>query len=37
MTTLFISHSSKDKAWAEQIREALRGQGYQYLFRLPPR
>lgn len=32
MTTLFISHSSKDKQWAEQMREALRGQGYQSLF-----
>jgi energy-coupling factor transporter ATP-binding protein EcfA2 len=32
MTTLFISHSSKDKARAEEIREALRGQGYQSLF-----
>ncbi len=32
MTTLFISHSSKDKRWAEQVREALHGQGYQWLF-----
>jgi hypothetical protein len=32
MTTLFISHSSKDKAWAERVREALRSQGYQSLF-----
>lgn len=32
MTTLFISHSSKDKEWAEQIHKALRGQGYQSLF-----
>jgi hypothetical protein len=32
MTTLFISHSSKDKAWAEDIRGTLRGQGYQPLF-----
>ena len=29
MTTLFISYSSKDKRWAEQLREALRGQGYE--------
>lgn len=26
--TLFISHSSKDKEWAERMREALRGEGY---------
>lgn len=32
MTTIFISHSSKDKAWAEEVREALRGRGYQSLF-----
>lgn len=32
MTTLFISHSSQDKAWAERMREALRGQGYPSLF-----
>jgi formylglycine-generating enzyme required for sulfatase activity/energy-coupling factor transporter ATP-binding protein EcfA2 len=32
MTTLFISHSSKDKEWAEAVRVALRGQGYQSLF-----
>jgi hypothetical protein len=30
--TLFISHSSKDKEWAEQIHKALRAQGYQSLF-----
>ena len=32
VTTLFISHSSKDKAWAEDLRMALRGEGYQSLF-----
>lgn len=32
MTTVFISHSSRDKAWAEEIRDALRGGGYQSLF-----
>ena len=32
MPTLFISHSSRDKAWAETIREALREKGYQSLF-----
>lgn len=32
MTTLFISHSFQDKQWAERMREALRGQGYQSLF-----
>ena len=26
--TLFISHSGKDKGWAERMREALRGEGY---------
>jgi TIR domain len=29
MTTLFISHSSQDQAWAEAIREALEGRGYR--------
>ena len=32
MTTLFLSHSSKDEDWALEIREALRSQGYQSLF-----
>jgi len=32
MTTIFIGHSSKDKAWAEEVREALRDGGYQSLF-----
>ncbi|RKT46630.1 SUMF1/EgtB/PvdO family nonheme iron enzyme [Thiocapsa rosea] len=32
MTTLFISHSSHDKTWAETIHAALRGRGYQTLF-----
>lgn len=32
MTTLFISHSSKDKAWSQSLREALRERGYQSLF-----
>ncbi len=32
MTTLFISHSSKDKAWAEQIHAALCDLGYTQLF-----
>jgi len=32
VTTLFISHSSQDKAWAEWIHAALRGRGYQTLF-----
>lgn len=32
MTTLFISHSSKDKAWAKEIRERLHDQGYKSLF-----
>jgi formylglycine-generating enzyme required for sulfatase activity len=27
-STLFISHSSKDKAWAEGMRDRLRGEGY---------
>lgn len=32
MTTLFISHSSKDKAWAERAHQALTAGGYQCLF-----
>jgi hypothetical protein len=32
MTTLFISHSSKDKAWAERTHQALADGGYQCLF-----
>ncbi len=32
MTTLFISHSSKDLAWAERTRAALARGGYQCLF-----
>jgi len=32
MTTLFISHSSKDKAWAERMHQALAAGGYQCLF-----
>jgi hypothetical protein len=32
VTTLFISHSSKDNAWSESLREALRGHDYQSLF-----
>ena len=32
MTTLFISHSSKDKGWAERMHAALAGGGYQCLF-----
>ena len=32
MTTLFISHSSKDKAWAERMHGALSDAGYQCLF-----
>jgi formylglycine-generating enzyme required for sulfatase activity len=32
VTTLFISHSSKDNAWSERLRDDLRGQGYQSLF-----
>jgi hypothetical protein len=31
MTTLFISHSSKDKEWAERIHKAL-SKDYQCLF-----
>ena len=29
MTTLFISHSSKDKRWAEEVRAALGEEGYE--------
>ena len=32
MTTLFISHSSKDKAWAERVHAALKTAGYHGLF-----
>jgi formylglycine-generating enzyme required for sulfatase activity len=32
MTTIFISHSSKDKAWAERIHGVLSNAGYQCLF-----
>ncbi|MDZ3835920.1 MAG: toll/interleukin-1 receptor domain-containing protein [Rhodospirillales bacterium] len=32
MTTLFISHSSKDKAWAERTHQALTAGGYHCLF-----
>ncbi len=32
MTTLFISHSSKDKAWAKRTLQALKGGGYQCVF-----
>jgi formylglycine-generating enzyme required for sulfatase activity len=32
MTTLFISHSSKDKSWAYEMRDELRNQGYTALF-----
>lgn len=32
MTTLFISHSSKDKAWAERTHQALTAGGYRCLF-----
>jgi hypothetical protein len=32
VTTLFISHSSTDKAWAESVRQALRNHGYQSMF-----
>ena len=34
--TLFISHSSKDKEWAERMREALRGEGYGAFLDLHP-
>lgn len=32
MTTLFVSHSTKDKDWALRLHEALRAQGYRNLF-----
>lgn len=32
MTTLFISHSSKDKAWAERVHKLLSDNGYQSVF-----
>lgn len=32
MTTLFISHSAKDKAWAERTHTALVAGGYRCLF-----
>jgi formylglycine-generating enzyme required for sulfatase activity len=32
MTTLFISHSSRDNDWAAELREVLRDEGYQWLF-----
>jgi formylglycine-generating enzyme required for sulfatase activity len=32
MTTLFISHSSKDTHWSLALRDALRAHGYQSLF-----
>jgi formylglycine-generating enzyme required for sulfatase activity len=32
MTTLFISHSSKDKAWAHEVHDRLRAQHYEALF-----
>jgi tetratricopeptide (TPR) repeat protein len=32
MTTLFISHSSKDKAWAERVHQVLFDSDYQCLF-----
>lgn len=32
MTTLFISHSSKDNDWAAELREVLLNEGYQWLF-----
>lgn len=32
MTTLFISHSSKDKTWAERAHQALTAGGYRCLF-----
>jgi hypothetical protein len=32
MTTLFISHSSKDEAWAERVHAALSSGGYPCLF-----
>ena len=32
MTTLFISHSSKDKEWAERVHKVLSASDYQCLF-----
>jgi hypothetical protein len=32
MTTLFISHSSKDKEWAERVHKVLSDNGYQGVF-----
>jgi hypothetical protein len=32
MTTLFISHSKKDKKWAERVHKVLSDNGYQCLF-----
>src|SRR5262245_52271007 len=32
MTTLFISHSSEDKSWANEMRDELHNQGYTALF-----
>ena len=32
MSTLFISHSSKDKPWAERVHQALSNGGYKCLF-----
>ena len=32
MTTLFISHSSKDKAWANEIHDRLRTEHYEAVF-----
>ena len=32
MTTLFISHGSKDKVWAERTHAALKKEGYQGVF-----
>ena len=32
MSAIFISHSSKDNAWAERIATWLRGQGYEGIF-----
>jgi ribosomal protein S7/energy-coupling factor transporter ATP-binding protein EcfA2 len=29
MTTLFISHSSKDVSWSKAVHDALKGKGYQ--------
>ena len=32
MTTLFISHSSKDKAWANEVRDWLHAEHYEAVF-----